>query len=396
MAGQICPIQTSGPSTAPSFSLFGVSGVGKSSAVERTLSFYPQAIAHPQYGFSQVVWLKLDCPLDGSLKQLLNYFLYRIDTILGTEHSNTTRRTTVDELLVDVAKVASQHHLGLLVVDEIQNLLEASGVGPAKMLNFFVTFANEVKIPVVVLGTPKAQRMLEPLFREARRLSDHGSVSWGRMELGDEWEFFLSEISQYQWTLNPVDMSEAKLSEAIYFHTLGIRALVVRLFQLSQIQAIRDKSEKVSIALINKVVSEKFALLSPALTALRSGDLAQIEKYEDLLTAGLSDLHSQVTTVSKETAIAEIRKKKKRIRAERVKTISNLISLGVDQSEAQRLVDGLFSNDAVDDVRRQHIMSVIAENASGINTGSLIDLFKKAKADGVDFVTALSSALNDG
>ncbi len=357
MAGKICPLRTSGPSTAPSFSLFGVSGAGKSSVVERTLSFYPQAIAHPQYGFSQVVWLKLDCPLDGSLKQLLNYFLYRIDMILGTEHTKMSKRATVDELLVDVARVAAQHHLGLLVVDEIQNLLEASGVGPAKMLNFFVTFANEVKIPIVVLGTPKAQRMLEPLFREARRVSDHGSVSWDRMELGDEWEFFLSELSQYQWTLTPVDISEAKLSKAIYFHTLGIRALVVRLFQLSQIQAIRDKSERISVALINKVVSEKFSLLSSALTALRSGDRDQVEKYEDLLTAGLSDLHSQVATVSKQTAVDEIRSNRKRIRAERVKTISNLISLGVDQKDAQRMVDDLFSSDAVNEDRRQRLMS---------------------------------------
>src|SRR5258708_26549472 len=72
MEGAIVPITLPKPSTAPSFSVFGVSGMGKSSIVDRILSFYPQALVHPQYRrFMQLVWLKVDCPMDGSLQQLL-------------------------------------------------------------------------------------------------------------------------------------------------------------------------------------------------------------------------------------------------------------------------------------------------------------------------------------
>ena len=90
---------------------------------------------------------------------------------MNTTYAELTKRAGVDELIVIVAKIAAKHHLGLFVVDEIQNLLVASGVGPAKMLNFFVTFVNVVKVPLFVLGTLKAQRFLRKLFREARRLS---------------------------------------------------------------------------------------------------------------------------------------------------------------------------------------------------------------------------------
>lgn len=59
---------------ASGFTIIGVSGVGKSMAVERILSLYPQRIIHVRYkeeplALTQLVWLKLDCPHDGSLKQ---------------------------------------------------------------------------------------------------------------------------------------------------------------------------------------------------------------------------------------------------------------------------------------------------------------------------------------
>lgn len=54
------------------FTLLGMSGVGKTTALESILSLYPQIVVHRAYHdqpFShlQVVWLKLDCPHDGSM-----------------------------------------------------------------------------------------------------------------------------------------------------------------------------------------------------------------------------------------------------------------------------------------------------------------------------------------
>ena len=54
---------------ASGFTIIGVSGVGKSTAVESILSLYPQVIEHTEYkgmplAATQIVWLKLDCPHD--------------------------------------------------------------------------------------------------------------------------------------------------------------------------------------------------------------------------------------------------------------------------------------------------------------------------------------------
>jgi hypothetical protein len=313
------------------------------------LSFYPQLISHSApHSFYQIVWLKLDCPLDGSLKQLLRAFIGRIDHMLGTNYSEKTKAKTVgvDELVVLVAKIAAQHHLGLFVIDEIQNLLVAPGVGPAMMLNFFVTLANDAKIPFCVVGTSRAKTYLEALFRESRRLSGHGSAFWDRMIPGEEWDHFLKALSEYQWTAKPVDLSEPKLSKALYFHAQGIRDLVVRLSQLCQLHAIRDGSERISVALINEVASEKFVLLKKPLDALRSGDPKKVEQYEDLLSSGLLQLRSQVEAEDKQGVLEQIRTDEKKRKSDRIRLVSNLVKSGADERAAQRIVDALYSPEA--------------------------------------------------
>src|SRR5699024_12722126 len=53
--------------TADSLSIIGISGIGKTTAIERLLLMYPQVIKHEEYkgqpfNRTQIVWLKIDCP----------------------------------------------------------------------------------------------------------------------------------------------------------------------------------------------------------------------------------------------------------------------------------------------------------------------------------------------
>lgn len=77
-------------STATGFTLLGISGVGKSTALQQILSLYPQVIHHNGYRNclsspnTQLVWLKLECPADGSVKGLCLNFFQAVDDILLT------------------------------------------------------------------------------------------------------------------------------------------------------------------------------------------------------------------------------------------------------------------------------------------------------------------------
>ncbi|VFS67566.1 Transposon Tn7 transposition protein tnsC [Kluyvera cryocrescens] len=171
-------------STARSLSLIGCSGSGKSSTINRMLATYPQVIYHEQYNFTQIVYLKLDCPHDGSLKSLCHHFFRAIDAVLHTDYERkyALKRHSVETLMALMSQIANVHAIGVLVIDEIQHLSMSRSGGVEKMLNFFVTLVNVIGLPVVMVGTPKARPIFEMDLRSARRGAGFGSLLWEPMQ----------------------------------------------------------------------------------------------------------------------------------------------------------------------------------------------------------------------
>src|SRR6267142_124067 len=142
-------------STAAGFNVAGISGVGKSFSFDRILKLFPQVIHHSKYGGkpftqSQIVWLKLDCPFDGNPRGLCISFFKTVDALLGTNYRRVyaKKRQIQTELLSDMATVAGNHYIGVLVIDEIQRLSLAKSGGADLLLNFFVQLVNASGIPV--------------------------------------------------------------------------------------------------------------------------------------------------------------------------------------------------------------------------------------------------------
>jgi len=358
---KILPIEFSSPSTAPSFSLFGLSGVGKSTVVERTLSFLPQVLLHKQHGFVQVVWMKLDCPQDGNLKQLLLWMIAGFDDLLGTTHMNEVKgRITTDQLILFVAVLAHKYSLGILVFDETQNLLDANGDATTKTMNFFLTFANVVKIPLAFLGTKRASYLFDKQFRNARRAGEHGTFQWDRLKFGEEWTYFLESLWKYQWTAQVTPLTDS-LSKLFYDKTQGIHALVVMLFQLSQFQAIRNGSnggdEALTEDLITQVALDRFKLSEFTLTYLRGYDstgkklknpeLKKMGKIlEDVFRDDLFDMRKEVENEGKIAKLKANAMENNKIRTERTNAVSALLAIGYEENTVEDAVTSLFEADS--------------------------------------------------
>jgi len=269
------------------FNIVGVSGIGKSLAVERVLRFYPQVIHHSKYQernftFSQIVWLKLDCPFDGSLKGLCINFFQTVDSILGTSyHKNYgSKSRTTDEMLPYMALVAANHGIGVLVIDEIQRLSLAKSGGTEKMLNFFVQMVNTVGVPVILVGTYKSLSVFDGNFSQMRRGTGQGDLVWDRMKLDKEWELFVKALWHFQYT-RKVSPLEENLIEVLYEETQGITDLAVKAYMLAQERAIETNEELVTTSIIRSVCRDRFRILHPALEALRTKTKSALEKFED-------------------------------------------------------------------------------------------------------------------
>jgi hypothetical protein len=277
-------------STAAGFAILGVSGQGKTTAVESSLLLYPQVIHHSTYKEQpfirkQIVWLKLNCPFDGSLKGLCFNFLQSIDSHLGTNYFRkfATKGTSVDMLIPVMAHIATLHGLGVLVIDEIQNLSFLKSGGAERMLNYFTQLINTIGVPVVLVGTFKAMKLLSGSFSQARRSTGQGDLIMDRLSEGEEWDFFLDALWKYQWTAT-VTALKPHLNKKMYDLSQGIVDIAVKLYMLAQWQAIEDgnDNEKITGALLEIVAKQHMQLVQPMLKVLRRNDPHDLAAIDDL------------------------------------------------------------------------------------------------------------------
>ncbi|MGQ7244858.1 ATP-binding protein [Salinicola sp. V024] len=276
-------------STAETFSLVGLSGIGKSTALESILSLYPQTIKHERYQgkqfvHTQIAWLKLDCPRDGSLSGFCQQFFVSIGEALGDrDYSKRFRARNINESLQQMEQVASNFYIGALLIDEIQNLHLAKTGGKFNMLNFFLHLVNNLGIPVIFIGTNSMVSLFSDVLRNARRTCGLGIIEFKRFEREDEqWRFLVENLWSYQWCKHQDELSD-DIYNVLYERTQGVTDFLVKLLVLTQRYAIQSGEERITAASLRLVSDSKMQILKPALSALRSGDPKAMARFEDLM-----------------------------------------------------------------------------------------------------------------
>lgn len=333
-------------SRARGLAIVGSGGTGKSTTAEKILQSLPQVITHVSYKsqdfiMKQLVWLKLDCPRNGSLRELCVNFFRAVDEILGTQDEKNyagSSRRTLEELIAWMARVAANQCLGIIVIDEIQDLSEARSGGDITMVNFFVHLENAIGVPFALIGTQDAIPILTGQFRQTRRISEQGYIVWDRMsevepeieefedddeaaaipnilaELPSEhdkegelkkppqvdrvWKNFVETLWTYQYVKKQRELKsnivEDNCAHTLYKVAKGIPAVVQTVFVLTQQLAILSEEERISPRLIHETVRHNQKVIEEMLGEARMkkprpimpvgdlSDLDQIYEAEDI------------------------------------------------------------------------------------------------------------------
>ena len=272
-----------------SLTLIGISGVGKSTAVEAVLGCYDQVICHkaikgPLSVVYQLVWLKLSIPPDGSIKALCIDFFEAVDELLDTGYTRlyVGSHATVDKLMVMMGRVSFIHGLGLLVIDELQNLNVAKSGGAEKMMNTFKLLRDVMKVPVLSIGTPEAVAILSGDLQVARR--NAGLEPMERMALDDEFRLFCGSLFEAQFTDERMPLDEAVIKK-LHWLSQGIADVAVQVFAAAQRSTLSSGERAMTPAVLDRAYDRTQKLLHPFLQDLRQGKAMDGRRFDGALDA---------------------------------------------------------------------------------------------------------------
>ena len=150
-------------------------------------------------------------------------------------------RATTDQMIPQMAMLAQRHGLGLLVIDEIQNLSAAKSGGAQRMLNFIVQLANKIGLPVLLVGTPPAIGLLSADLMTIRRSTgQQGMTCLSPLERDTfDWKALVKGIWKYQWTAEKTPLSQ-ELQDELHALSHGNIDAAIKLFMETQRLAIRN------------------------------------------------------------------------------------------------------------------------------------------------------------
>ena len=274
-----------------STSLIGMSGLGKTTVVKRWCAHIAPVIYHEDFHVYQVPYLHVEMPSDGaSIKGLAKGILQKLDELIPGakyyENYAMKARPGADALMRSVARVMHRHFVGILICDEVQNLVN-SHKGQQTVMTELVSACNDLGVPILFIGTTKAMKILSLDFRQARRSCGHGIKPWQRLSSrgGDgainEWTELIQVIWQNQWLRRPVELTD-ELSDTLYRYSQGIIDVALTLFASAQARAMLDGSERLTPQLIRRVYIEELGTLHSAIDALHRNDIDAISRFDDI------------------------------------------------------------------------------------------------------------------
>lgn len=224
-----------------SSAILGVPGIGKTSTIRRCLQQIPQVIRHTEYQgqpmlCAQVTYLVVECPCDCSVKTLAISIVDALDRAAGTEYAQRylarASLPSASALITQVKALCLIHHVGLIVIDEIQNAVTTAARSnqDRPLIKFLVELTNECCTNILFAGTLTADKLFcsqEHLKRRTRGLR------LLPMRPDGVYYRFLQALWPYQVTVRKTQLTDG-LANTLYDLSGGVPAYIIQVFRLAQ------------------------------------------------------------------------------------------------------------------------------------------------------------------
>ena len=260
---------------ADSFTIIGKSGIGKSSAISRAVQLITEGrVIESDNPFTKIIpCVLVQCPFDSSVKGLLLEILRVVDEQLGSNYyvKSTSAKATTDMLIGTVSQVAL-NHIGILIVDEIQNVAVAKN--GRNLLGALLQLINCSGISIGMVGTPECTEFFSQAYQLARRSL---GLQYDSMEYGSEFYNLCQILLQYQYVRHPMEVDDAVV-RWLYEHTGGNVSSVVTLLHDAQEIGIMSGKDTLGFEELEEVYSDRMRLLHTYAAPKRKSQTSKIKK----------------------------------------------------------------------------------------------------------------------
>lgn len=242
-----------------SFTIIGCSGIGKSSAISRAINLITEnrVIEIEQPYIKIIPCLVVQCPFDSSVKGLMLEILRKVDETLESDYyANAVKsRNATTDMLIGVVSTIALNHIGLLIVDEIQNVVNSKN--GKSLVGMLTQLINNSGISICMVGTPESKVFFEQAMQLARRSL---GLEYGAMAYNEEFRGICKVLYSYQYIQQPAEITDTVI-EWLYEHSAGVISVVVSLIHDAQEIAILNGKEILNLDTLNEAYQKRLSLL---------------------------------------------------------------------------------------------------------------------------------------
>lgn len=240
---------------ADSFSIIGPSGIGKSTALAKSIALSGgEQIITTRNPYAQIIpCINVQCPHDCSVKGLLLEILSQVDISIGTKYrqSATKYRASIDNIIGMVSQVALNNIL-LIVIDECQNICRnKSGINLVASMTQLI---NSSGVSICMVGLPETEFFFSQEMQLARRSV---GLSYSSLPCNDYFIQFCETLFSYQYVAHPSKLTP-EMIELLYECTGGIIAILVSIIMEAQQIAILSEKEELSKETVILAYQQRF------------------------------------------------------------------------------------------------------------------------------------------
>lgn len=296
--------------TSKPISVFGEPGTGKTEGVNRCLSVYGEQVRlHKHFPMiasevPQLIWLQANVPDSGRAEDLAVNLMQAFDRVLNSSRFvgriNSEQRDAT-AMLGECRDVAQSHFLGILHLDDAQNLFKEqahkrNGEAVANnencknpktktALEAVRRISEEWQIPIIFTGTPDVETNLNDESNDVAWFKSCNHMTMHPINAKDDQFFrdtFFPILCRYQWVKKPMPCTP-EFASLVLMLSGGVYQIIITLWIAAHRVAFDEGRDELKSGDFTRAAATYLAPLKIATEALRLNDPRKLAHFDDLL-----------------------------------------------------------------------------------------------------------------